>query len=629
MLEALRKSAGSWVAKVFIGLLVVSFAVWGIADIFRGYGSGALATVGDTEISPEAFRSAFQQEMQRAGRQFGQALSLDQARQLGLDGRVLGRMVAEATLDNDVRTKQLGISNEAVAKSIAEDPAFRDGSGRFNRGYFQQVLRQNGLSEAGYVARERELHLRQQLTNSLVAGNVAPQVLVDAVHRYQSEQRSIAYLVVSASMLAAVPAPDEAALREYFTANKAQFRAPEYRMIEIIEADPTLLAKDTEIPQSDIEALYETRKASLGSPEKREVQQIVFPTLEEAKAASDRIKAGASFADIAKERGLSEKETSLGLLEASGLIDKAVRDVAFSLVDGAISEPVQGALGAAIVRVVRIEPGSTRPLADVRDALKQELAAKQASARVLDLHDKVEDLRASGAPFPEIAGKLNLPYRTIDAMDAGGRDANGVPIAGLPGGRDVPQVAFDTDPGLEVDPIQTVAGGFVWLNVLGITPDRDRTLEEVRADVEKAWRAEDERRRLSQRASELLERLRAGTSMEEIAKELKQPLTITPPLTRETEDATLSPAAIQAAFAVPVQDFASSQHHNGTDRVLMQVRRATVPELDSSGDQIAVLRRGVANSIANDILAQYIGAKQDAFGVKVNQQALRAVLGQP
>jgi len=627
MLEALRRSTGGWVAKIFIALLVMSFAVWGVADIFSGYRSQALVTVGDTEISVEEFRFALQREMQEASRQLGRTISLDQARALGLEGRVLGRMVADATLNNDARDKALGISDETVARVITEDPAFHDSFGKFNRIYFEQILRSNGLTEAGYVARQRQIQLRRQIAGALALSVGAPEALVEAAHRFTEERRAIAYVVLSANRLSPVAAPDGAALTDFFDANKERFRAPELRQIETVTVTPAALAAEIVVPEEDITATYELHRDSYAGAERREVQQIVFPSPAEAQAAADKIAAGADFLEIAKQRGLSERDVSLGLVEKSAIVDPAVRDAAFSLEAGKVGAPVAGRLGTALVRVAKIVPAEEKPVAQIRDEIRRELAQKKASEKLLDMFDAVEDERATGAPFPEIANKLRLPYRRIDALDAQGRDASGAPIADLPEARLLVQTAFETDPGVELDTLDTESGGFVWLNVLDVTPERDRSLDEVRDEVEKAWRAEELRNRLAAKADELLKRLKDGARLTTIAQELGTVVTTTQPLKRSDGDSGLSQPAIQTAFATPERGFAASLHRNGTDRVVMQVERVEVPDFDPSGDAGRRLEQNIEASIANSLLNGYVAAKQDRFGISVNQQSLQAIFG--
>ena len=115
MLRGMNRLGQSWVGKalvaVLFGFLIVSFAIWGIGDIFRGAVRTDVASVGDINISADAFRTAYQNEVQRLARQTRQSISPERARALGIDTQVLGRLVTEAALDQKARDLGLGVSN--------------------------------------------------------------------------------------------------------------------------------------------------------------------------------------------------------------------------------------------------------------------------------------------------------------------------------------------------------------------------------------------------------------------------------------------------------------------------------------------------------------------------------------
>src|SRR6202048_4356188 len=133
MLRGMRKASSNWLGKIIMavvmGVLIISFGVWGIADIFKGFGQSTLAKIGHTEISTEQFRQVYTDRLQQIGRQFGRPLTPDQARAFGLDRQVLQQMVAEAALDEDARRLGLGQSDEAVKKMIFDDPNFKTPAG--------------------------------------------------------------------------------------------------------------------------------------------------------------------------------------------------------------------------------------------------------------------------------------------------------------------------------------------------------------------------------------------------------------------------------------------------------------------------------------------------------------------
>src|SRR5512135_2055157 len=129
MLRGMRKASSNWLGKivmaVVMGVLIISFGVWGIADIFRGFGQSTLAKVGHTEISAEQFRQIYTERLQQIGRQFGRPLTMDQARAFGLDRQVLQQTIAEAALDEEARRLGLGQSNDETMRMIFNDPNFK------------------------------------------------------------------------------------------------------------------------------------------------------------------------------------------------------------------------------------------------------------------------------------------------------------------------------------------------------------------------------------------------------------------------------------------------------------------------------------------------------------------------
>src|SRR5262245_24211850 len=211
MLRGIRTASANWLGKAVMGvvmsLLIVSFAIWGIGDIFRGFGRSSLAKVGHTEIGIEQFRQIYNDRLQQLGRQIGRPISPDQARALGFDRQLLAQLVAETALDERARQLRLGLSDAEIGKKITEDPAFRGFSGQFDRSRFEQMIRAAGYSEPRYVVEQRRASLRRQLADTISGEVSAPAAMSDVVNRYQGEQRSIEYVVIDRSKAGDIPAP--------------------------------------------------------------------------------------------------------------------------------------------------------------------------------------------------------------------------------------------------------------------------------------------------------------------------------------------------------------------------------------------------------------------------------------
>jgi peptidyl-prolyl cis-trans isomerase D len=269
MMDSMRNAAKSWVAKLLIGLLAVSFGVWGIADVFTGYSTTALATVGKTEISAQAFSQAFNQYLQNFSRQTGQAVTPEEARKLGIDRGVLDTLIRSAAIDNETAKLKLAISDSALAQEVMENPAFQSG-GKFDAGRFKQLLASNGLNEAMFFAEQRQNRLREALTGTADGEVPVSKALVEAQFRHRNEQRDVRYFTVSTSDTE-VAAPTDAEIKAEYDSNPSAYTAPEYRSIALMKVEPGDISAKVELTDDDLSAGYEKYKQDYFTPEKRTV----------------------------------------------------------------------------------------------------------------------------------------------------------------------------------------------------------------------------------------------------------------------------------------------------------------------------------------------------------------------
>src|SRR5438105_6378966 len=282
MLRGLRKASSNWLGKVImaavVGFLIISFAIWGIGDIFRGFGRSTLAKIGHTEITVDQFRQIYNDKLQQLGRQVGRPITMDQARSLGFDRQVIGQLVAETVLDERVKALRLGLTDADIAKRITTDPAFQAPNGRFDHTRFEQIIRQNGFTEQRFVFEQRRQTLRRQLASTIIGGAFVPKAAVDATNRYHNEQRAIDYVHIDRSHAGEVEAPTPEVLAQYFEERKILFRAPEYRKIVVLSLLPADQARWIAVSDEDAKRAYEQRRDRFITPEQRQIQQIIFPS---------------------------------------------------------------------------------------------------------------------------------------------------------------------------------------------------------------------------------------------------------------------------------------------------------------------------------------------------------------
>ena len=626
-LDTLRKGAARTLGLILVGLLVVSFAVWGIADIFTGYGRQTLIRVGDTEITPQDYVRAQQEVLRAMSQQAGRSLSLQEARAAGLDTRVLERLIGGAAVDTHANHLGLGISDDALLALIMKDPAFQDGSGNFSPLAFQSALRNIGMTEAGYLYSLREQNLRRQLLVTVGEVATSPKALIDALNQFNEERRVLKYVLVPKSAAKAVEDPTDQDLKTYYENHQAKFTQPEFRKVGMIAVTPETVKDKLNITEADIQTAYDTKKDTLGAPERRRLQQIALPDLQAAKKAHEEITGGSDFVEVAKGLGLSESDIDLGMLARKDLADTTIADEAFKLEKDEVSEPITGKLGGVVlIRVSEIEPGKIPTFEEAKADLEKEILKERASGAIFDVHDQVEDELAAGSTLEETAGKLKLEYKVIDQIDREGRKPDGSTVT-LPAQKDLLNGIFATDAGIENDPIDARDEGVIWYEVLGVTPEQLKPFDQVRDEVEEDWRAEATRNQVAKFAQDLVSQLNSGSkTLDDVASELGTDVLPTSALKRDDITVNVLPPAVSQAFTLPEGGYGSAASGVDEGRIVFKVEEIVEPpEVDER--VLKQLDSRIALLLSEDTIAEYFSVLENRYGVSVNQQALAKLVG--
>jgi peptidyl-prolyl cis-trans isomerase D len=488
------------------------------------------------------------------------------------------------------------------------------------------MLEANGLSEQAFVFKERQGLIRQAITSSLDSGLAAPNTLVEIAWRQRNEQRDASYFDIPASAVS-VPEPSADEIAKYYKDNQADFMIPERRTIALFVLDVPSIAKSITVSDKELQTTYERDKNRFGTPEKRDVQQIAFPSMTEAEAALKRIRAGEDFMKIASERGLSPKDVSLGDVLQTDIPDEAVANAAFSLKQGEVSEPVKGKLSVALVRVTKISPGAIKTLAQVRDQLIKEITTRHARERLLDMHDHIEDQRAAGTSFEQIAKDNDLKLMILDNVDSQGHLPDGKEVASFPGKPQILKAAFESDIGLENDAVAIGQDAYGWYEVRGEEPAKAKPLAEARNDVIAAWKARKLRELLLAKARALQARAEKGEAFDRLATEVGAEIKQASGLKRNESTAGFPPADVAALFATAPDGFASVIGSDGKTARVMHSTPVMIPPFDPASVEAKRLSEALDKGLSNDVLTGYLRELQAAVGVKVNQDLWRRVSG--
>lgn len=626
MLDQMRRGVGNWLAKALLGLLIVAFAVWGVGDYVGKIGRPAPATIGGTEITAEQYRQAYQDEVNALSRRFGRRLTPEQAKLFGAEQSALARLVNAAAVDKHAGELKLSLSDAGIAELIKAEPAFKGADGQFSPVLFQSFLRQNGINEARFVRDRRREEIREQITDSLLAGVVPPQSVLEQMHQYREETRDIDYLAPDFDKLIKLEPLDEAKLRAFYEQNQRQFVTPEVRKINVLLLSHDAVKARINIIDEEIKATYEKTKDKIDTPEKRRVQQLSFPDRAAADKAYAELSKAKNFTEAAAKLGFKEADIDLGLLARRDMIDPKIAEAAFALKKDELSKPVEGQYANVLVRVTEIVPGKQRSFDEVKGEIRDKLAEERTSQEIQGLHDKVEDERASGKPLKEIAEQLKLDFREIPDIDRGGKTVDGKPAIEGAAATQIAQAAFAGSPGLEAEAAELADGGYAWVDVVSITPEKQKTFEEAKAAVTTAATEEQRRAEIASLAGKLVDRLGRGESMDAVAKETGAKVQKAAGVTRNTVPQGLTQGAVQQAFALPKGGAASALTADGKSRVILRVVDIK-PAPAATPEQLARLKAEVTRQMQGDIVGEYLAALQKKYGLSVNQGALSQALG--
>jgi peptidyl-prolyl cis-trans isomerase D len=631
MFDKLKKYLVKLIGGAFVVLLVLSFAVWGIGDVFRGDMSGnVLVTVGGKEIGMAEADAQVEQQLRDLRQRTGQFIERDRAMAMGLGQQVLSELIAERSIEAHAEELGLVLDDATLARKVAANPAFQVG-GRFDKPRFDQLLRANGFSEQSYLQLVRRDELRRLMIQSIGVAAFAPRTGTDLLWKYRNEQRQGRALVVRADKVEGIPDPTDDQLAALLKERQAEFQAPSYRGITLLVMRPQDLVPEIQIAEEQLRQAYAERAAEFVQPASRTVVQVNGPDETVLAEVRTRIQAGEDPGAVAAamvEKGVTTQD--LGTIRKGGFPDPVVEEAIFATPENGVSATTRTGFGNSVIFVVRdVVPEMQIPFEEVRDRLRDELALAQATDDLPNLENVVQDRIAGGASLEEAAQSGGFAVRKIERTDPIGNDPSGTPIdPPLP--QPVLQAAFGAAQGVAT-PMETLPDGSAFiLRVDAVDPERDRTLDEVRDEIRTTWLNDARKNRAKEIAGELLAAVTGGKSLEEAAagRTDASVVAIGPVKRDDTGEANeLGPQAVERLFAAapgtpPGEPIELSAGYGliVTDQIIPAA---------PGGEE--ALNGQIASEMTGDVIEQYDQALRKRFPPVVHERALANFMrtGQP
>ena len=625
MLKSMRGAAGSWVVKGFIALLVLSFAAWGVGDIFVSRHSGAIALVGDREITANRFAMALQNQMAGVERQIGRRLTIPEARSFGLDQAALMGVARQEAMFAEAEELGVSASDIEVKLSIALNPAFHNALGEFDANQYRQTVEFSRITPAQYEEGQRRSLASAAVVNFAATGYALPAVMAERLHNFNNETRRVHYVTLDREAADEVASPDDDALQAHLAAHADAFSSPEFRKARYVLASVDALSKQMAATEQEALEIYEVRKSFYNTPETRRLRRIVYKSAEEAEAAKARLAEGVSFSDLAEEKGLSSRDTLLGYSSA-GDFDPEIASAAFAEAEPGVIGPVETAFGPALIEIDAITPGESRSFDDVRDELLDTVRHDKALEEIVRIQTEIGDFVAGGADLELIAKNMGLELAETPVLDASGASPEGA-VTGAASDRVFLSAMFAAEEGKVTQPISLSDESVVVLSVSEIVPPALRPLDEVRGAVTESLEAERIAEALAKAAEDIVARVSEGKLLAAEADAFGKTLSTSDKLKRSDKTADLPADLVESLFALDVGGAAWAARDGGARVVIAQVFEVEAPQGEESDAEKTALAARINSLAQGDIQELLTRAAVDARGVQVNKSALEETLG--
>jgi peptidyl-prolyl cis-trans isomerase D len=633
MLDRMRRHM-SWL-KWSLGLVCLAFIIFYIPDFLRTSGADAasgetIAKVAGQDITANEFRRTYQAQIQAYRSAYGGQMNEQLLKQLGVEQQILQQMVDERASLAEARRVGISVSDAEVRQRILSIPAFQENGAFIGEQRYQQLLR---MQRPPMTAAEFEDNVRRQLTIQKLRSSITdwlsvPDNELEQEYRRRNDKVKLAVVSFTADNLRSQVAVNDADVASFFDAHKDNFKIPEKRKIRYLLIDIEALRAKVIVPAAEIERTYNDNIEQYSTPEQVRASHILLKTegkddaVVKAKAEDvlKQARAGADFAELAKK--YSEDDASAkngGDLDyfGRGRMVAEFDQAAFSMEPGKISDLVKTQYGYHIIKVVDKKAATTRPLADVRQQIQDQLSYERAQAQAGDLAQALEKDVKTPADLDRVAKERGLP------VQESGFFARDEPILGLGPSPEAASRAFDMKQGEVAGPLRS-SRGFVFETLVAkqdpYVPKLDEVKERVRDEVVK-----EKARELSwQKAADLAAKLKAAPDFEKAAKAAGFEAKTTELITRDSPipDLGVAKAVEEAAFKLPVGAVSDAIPTDNGTAVIKVLDKQEVSTADWTGARDR-FREELLTDRRNRFFSAYMVKAKQKMKIEVNREGLQ------
>ncbi|WP_375644899.1 peptidyl-prolyl cis-trans isomerase [Bartonella sp. MR100HLJHH] len=617
MLDIIRNATNSWISRIFLAILLLCFILlWGIPQLHKK-SERDLITSGKSTVTVDDYRLALADQSARLAyaAHLGRMFTANEMQQYQIPAFVFNQLQQNVLLDEQVRKMKISLSKDTIAHTIGSDKMFQV-NGTFDKNLFYNYLQHLRISESAFLNYYTKQEKRNQLISALLSDMKAPNLFYKALALYQGEMRIADYLVIDLKEKETIADPDDETLQKWFKTHQSQFRAPEYRTVSLLSMELNDFVKPKDISTDEAKAYYTQNASRFVTPEKRTFEELQFPSREEADNAAKKIVDGLSFDELVKAENKTLNDIKKGPLAENELPSHLASEI-FELQQGQVSTVINDLQGPIIIRVTHIEPSSSLPFEKVEENIRQTLAKNRATDDIRNNYVAIENARFEGASLKELADQYKLSLRTI-TIDKTGKTLEGAALTDLPQKDILLNAIYQSNEGVDLDPLSFQNGGYLWYKVDKIIPARDKTLEEAKLDVLSQWKSEEIQRLLDEKAQNALKQLTEGKSLVALARTLGVTKQTTPALRRQDSSDPLGVEGIKALFSAPKGHYGIIKGPLATNRIIYQIKTVTMPKDITPHTLSTEVRANIDMMIREDLKLEMLQIANKEHPLEIN-----------
>jgi peptidyl-prolyl cis-trans isomerase D len=626
MISSFRRYLETWPVRIFFGLMVAAFVLWGVGDMLRVIGtSNWAAKVAGTTIEAQTMENDYRRALANATRDLpaGQEASAALRKQVG--DQTLQSLIAQAAMNQEVNELRIVVPDTILAGTVRGLPVFRGPDGAFDKARFEAALRNNGLTEAGFLDNMRDDLSQRQLLDAVMAGARAPDSEAGPIYALENEKRSADIAAFPIAATPEPPVPDDAAAKLWYDNHPDLYATPEYRRIKLIVVSPATLAPEVTVTDKDIQAAYEEHQAEFTTIASRSVRVISTTDAAAATSLSDQWRAGADWPAMQA----AAKAAGASVIVQDDATEKQFPDpdlakAVFSTPPDGISPPIKGALGWFVIEVTKVIDGGVTPFDQVKDKLRQTVVTDRALGLVYDRANKLDGLLGNGATLDTLPPDPGVVEATFTTDERGYTpDDAAAPIPGEDEFRSaILHAAFAAQKGdpphlTEVQTPSTGGSGYFALTVEDITPSGQKPFDTVRAAVNDDWRLDQRHHTAELAATAMLKEVKEGKPFSDAARDAGVTPRLSPLVTRTATDPAMPAEVHRVLFTLKKGEPSVVETMDG----FMVAVPVEIVAPDPAADPAAYekLRAAVGRTIANDLAATFAEALRLRANPRINQ----------